>query len=326
MPKILARYGNRLATLIFSGLLFLSLLALAFGGSSYVIVPGFILYFISCSLIIATLDIFIEDFSQSSSVGKFRGFYISVVNVAWVVSVMISGSVIAKSSFRGIYLLSALFMLLVLAVFILFLHNFKDPKYKKISVLKTVRVFIRNKNISRIYFIDLVIKFFYAWMIIYTPIYLNEYLHFTWNQIGLIFTVMLLPFVILSFPLGMVSDKIGEKKIMSVGLLIMSLSTCLIPLLTEPKVYLWALLLLATRIGAASAEAMAESYFFKVINEENADDISFFRNTSPLSYIIAPMLAIPVLLYAPSFKYLFFILSAILLLGFLASLRLRDVK
>ena len=163
-------------------------------------------------------------------------------------------------------------------------------------------------------------------MIIYTPIYLNQYLHFNWEQIGFIFTIMLLPFVFLSFPLGAISDRSGEKKILLIGLLIMSLATLSIPFIKTPSVLIWALALFCTRVGAASAEAMAESYFFKVVSEENSDTISFFRNTSPLSYIIAPLLAIPVLFYIPSFQYLFYVLGAILLFGFFVSLRLKDVR
>ena len=70
---------------------------------------------------------------------------------------------------------------------------------------------------------------------------------------------------------------------------------------------------------------LTDSYFFKVVTEENADLISFYRNTSPVSYIIAPLIAIPVLIYVPSFKYIFFVLGAIVLSGFFVSLRLKDV-
>lgn len=326
MEKILLRLGNRRATLWFSIILFFSLLLLAIGTNQLIIIPAFVLYWISASFIIATLDIFVEDFSKNSAIGRFRGFYLSIINVAWVLAQMLSGSIIAKSSFQGIYLISAMFMLLVVLIFVFFFHNFIDPKYKRVSIAKTIRLFIRNRNISKIYFIDLIIKFFYAWMVIYTPIYLNEYLGFSWGQIGFIFTIMLVPFVVLSFPLGKLSDKIGEKKIMITGFLIMSLSTLAIPLITQSKVWLWVLILLCTRIGAAAAEAMAESYFFKVISEEDADEISFFRNISPVAYIIAPLLAIPVLFFIPSFKYLFFVLGAILLSAFFLSLRLKDVK
>ncbi len=325
MPKILARLGNRKTSLLFSVLTLVSFLLLALGNDKFIIVGGFILYFLANTIVGAALDIFVEDFSQNSVVGKFRGFYLTVLNVAWVIAQMISGSIIAKSSFRGIYIFSALFMILVSVMFVLFLRDFIEPKYKKVSVLKTLRLFLKNKHIGKIYILNFILQFFYAWMIIYMPIYLNYYLGFSWSQIGFIFTIMLLPFVLLSFPAGKISDKIGEKKMLAASFLIMALSTLIIPFITQEKVWMWALILFATRTGAAMISVLTDSYFFKVVTEENADLISFYRNTSPVSYIIAPLIAIPVLIYVPSFKYIFFVLGAIVLSGFFVSLRLKDV-
>ena len=326
MPEILTRWGNRRAILFSSSLILVSLVLLAIGDSAFVIIPAFILYFVSVGLVIASLDIFIEDFSKNSNIGTLRGFYLMVVNFAWVVAQMISGSIIGKSSFGGIYLFSAGFMVLLLLVFILFLRNFEDPEYKKVSISKTIRSFIQNKHISKIYLSNFILQFFYVWMIIYTPIYLHEYMGFGWDKIGIIFSIMLLPFVILDFPLGKLSDKIGEKKMLITGFLIIILSVLIIPLIKEPVLWMWASALFATRVGAATIEVMNESYFFKVVNEENADQISFFRNAPSVSYIVAPLIAVPVLFLVPSFEYLFFILGAVLLMGFFITLRLKDVR
>ena len=326
MPKILTRFGNRRATILFSSISFISLIALAFTNRGFIALPAFILYFICANFIIASLDIFIEDFSKTSSIGKYRGLYLMVINGAWVVAQTISGSIIAKSSYGGIYLYSAGFMALCASIFVVFLRDFKDPVYEKISIKRTVKVFKENKHISKIYLINLILKFFFAWMVIYTPIYLREYLHFGWSQIGLIFTIMLLPFVFLDYPLGKLSDKIGEKKMLQLGFTVTILSTLAIPLIKEPKLILWASILFATRVGAATIEVLSESYFFKVVTAEQADEITFFRNTYPLSYLIAPLLAVPILLVVPSFKYLFFILGAVMLTGLLITLRLKDVK
>ena len=86
------------------------------------------------------------------------------------------------------------------------------------------------------------------------------------------------------------------------------------------------LVLFLTRIGAATIEVMTESYFFKIVNEEHADAIAFFRNTGPVAFVIAPALAVPILIFVPSFSYIFYILGAILLVGLFIALRLKDVK
>lgn len=326
LPKILNHFGNRKTSLLLSLITVLSFIALAYGDKTSIVLLAFIVYFAVTNFIFMSLDIFIEDFSKNSSIGKFRGFYLMIVSSAWVISQMIWVSIINKSSYQGIYLYGAGFMILVSSIFVLFLHDFKDPKYKRVTILKTIKFFIENKNISKIYLVNLILKFFFAWMVIYTPIYLHEHLLFRWEQIGFIFTIMLLPFVILEFPLGKLSDKMGETKMLTWGFIITILSTFAIPFINIPKVWLFALVLFCTRVGAATIEVMSESYFFKKVHEENSDAISFFRNTGPLSFIIAPLCAIPVLLFIPSFKYLFFALSIVLMLGLLITLRIKDVK
>ncbi len=326
MPDLLTKIGNRLTTLVFGVLTLLSYLGLAFSNNSSVIVASFILYFVSTNFILASLDIFIEDFSSKRNIGSARGMYLMIINSAWVISQVISGSIIAKSSFKGIYLFSAGFILLFSVIFIIFLKNFKDPKYKKVPVIKTARVFINNKNISRIYVLNFLLRFFFAWMIIYTPIYLVNYMNFGWAEIGGMFSIMLLPFVFLGFPLGKLSDKIGEKKILTIGFLVSAFSLAFIPFFVMPNFWLWAGILFMTRVGAATIEVMSETYFFKSVSEEDDDVISFFRNTMPLSFIVAPLVAIPVLYLVPSFKYIFFVLSAVMFFGALVSLRLRDVR
>jgi MFS family permease len=163
-------------------------------------------------------------------------------------------------------------------------------------------------------------------MIIYTPIYLHEEIGFGWNEIGTIFSIMLLPFVILTFPLGKMSDSVGEKKMLKIGFLISAISTFFIPFISIKTVWIFALILFITRVGASIIEAMSEIYFFKIISEENADVISFFKNTYPLSFVVAPLVATVLLFFLPHFSYLFPILSIILFLGLMLTLRLRDVK
>ena len=113
MPKLLNIFGNRFTTLIFSFTGFISLIALSFSTKSYIIISAIIIYFISTDMIIASLDIFIENFSKNSNIGKFRGLYLMIINFSWILAQMISGSIIAKSSFKGIYLFSASFVFLV---------------------------------------------------------------------------------------------------------------------------------------------------------------------------------------------------------------------
>lgn len=326
IPQVMQRIGNRRSAMWLSLGLAISFLLMGIDGSGILAIPAFIGAFVTSSLLITCLDVFVENYTRGKSIGRSRGIYLTAMNVAWVVAQPLSGSIISKSSFHGIYIFSCLFMFLVTFIFGFFLHNFQDPEYRKVKLRKTIRTFIRRANLHRAYLINLILKFFYAWMVIYTPIYLHENMGFGWDKIGIIFSFMLLPFVLVTFPLGNLSDKIGEKKMLIYGFVINIAAIALMPFIKSPTLYLWAIVLFATRVGAATIEVMNESYFFKVVKEEEADEVAFFRNTQALAYLLAPALAIPVFIFTPSFEYIFFVLVAIMLVGLLITLRLRDVK
>ncbi len=325
MPKLMQLLGNRKVAMWLSATLTATLLTMGISNGNLTIL-AFVLSFIVSNLLITSLDIFVEEYSNTKNTGKVRGAYLALMSLAWVVAQLISGSIINKSSFSGIYIFSSLFMLLTTFIFAFFLHDFKDPIYKKFALVKTLRTFAKSPNLRKAYLINLVLKFFFVWMIVYTPIYLHENIGFNWGQIGIIFSIMLMPFVLVTFPLGELSDKIGEKQMLIYGFLIMATSTAIIPFITLPQVYIWAAILFATRLGAATVEIMNESYFFKLVHEENVDEVAFFRSTQPISYLTAPLLATLVLFFTPSFEYIFFVLAAVILFGLFITLRLRDVK
>ncbi len=326
MPDVLSRLGNKITTVFLGLATVAAFVVLAISSNIILVLSAFIIHFLCINLLFANLDIFMEDFSSHKSIGGARGIYLAVMHVGWVLSQLVSGTIIARSSFEGLYLLSAFFMLIFSLIFIFSLRDFRDPKYEKVPILKTIKVFIQDKHLSKIYLVSFILKLFYAWMIIYTPIYLSQHIGFAWSEIGIIFSIMLLPFILLSFPLGRLSDSIGERKMLLLGFLIASIATAIIPFVSIKEIWVWALVLFMTRVGAATIEIMSESYFFKYITKKNADEMSFFKNTGPLSYVIAPILAIPTLYFVPSFEYLFYILGIVLLLGFFIALRLKDVK
>ena len=163
-------------------------------------------------------------------------------------------------------------------------------------------------------------------MIIYTPIYLNQYIGFNWEKIGIIFTIMLLPYILFELPIGYLADwRFGEKEFLTAGFLITSLSTVAIVFIGSTNFILWIIILFLTRVGASFIQISSESYFFKQVDDTNVNIISFFRNASPLAYIIAPLIATIFLTFF-AYQYLFLALALIMLFGLRYSLTLHDTK
>jgi MFS family permease len=172
--------------------------------------------------------------------------------------------------------------------------------------------------------INFILQFFYAWMIVYTPIYLHQHIGLTWQQTGIIFTMMLSPFVLFELPIGILIDKyhVRKRTLLYIGVAIMGLSTLTISLIFSQSILIWGIILFATRTGAALIEATAEIYFFTHIKEEDTHLLGVYRDMTHVAYIIAPLLATLIFIFLP-FQYLFLILGLLIFSGFYYIPRLK---
>ncbi len=152
-------------------------------------------------------------------------------------------------------------------------------------------------------------------MAIYMPIHLYFDVGFNWPEIGTMFSIMLLPFILFQIPLGSIEDrKHDEKQILVTGFLIMSIATILMSFIVEKNFILWTALLFISRIGASFVEVSTESYFFRHISTENASYVSIFRMTRSIPYLVIPVISYFAITYLGS-QYLFLITGIIVFLG-----------
>jgi MFS family permease len=316
--NLLGTFGNKKFVLYLLLVNMLGLLGLILSSDPYVIGLSFIALLSTNTLVLLCLDIFIEHFGSIESIGKTRGLYLTITNLAWMLSPLITAMLIAREGgYKAIYVV-AFFTTLVTAIGLLMsVKKFKDKVYQKTPFLETYTFLKKNPHMLAITIINFILQFFFVWMVIYTPIYLIGHIGFVWDQIGVIFTIMLAPFVIFGLPIGILIDRYHVKKraLIYIGFIITIVSTALIAFLTTHSIAIWALVLFLTRMGAAIIETTSEIYFFTHVTEEETYLLGIFRDMVPISYIVAPLLATMVFAYLP-FKYLYIVLSIILLSGF----------
>lgn len=327
IPLVLRKIGNYKTSFLFFILNILSLLALAFCSNPLLVGLTFIIHLILTTLLSFNLDVFLENSSEDESTGYIRGSYLTLVNIAWLISPLVTGFVLTNGDYWKIFTISAIVSLLVVFLLSQNFRKFQDPIYEKTKFWKTLKIIGKRKNIFRIFFSQLFLRFFYSWMVIYMPIYLHEHIGFDWSIIGIIFTVMLIPFVLMELPLGKLADnKIGEKEILNIGFIITAVATGTITFITSTNPIVWAFVLFMTRVGASMIEISSESYFFKKIKSDDTNILSVFRMSRPIAYTFGPLLA-SVLLFFVDFKFLFIILGFIVLIGGLSfGLRIKDTK
>ncbi len=327
IPLLLRRAGNVRTTslLILLSVTVLLGLHLSVALPAGLVVLLFILYNATNNLVSYCFDLFVEHFSKAESVGQERGFYLTITNLAWLFAPLLAGILISSAGFSLLYGISGMIVAVTGIIVVAGFKGFVDPKYDNAPVFKLLFSFDRERNIIHIIAINFLLQFFYAWMVVYTPLYLHMELGLDFGTIGIIFTIMLLPFVLIQFPLGWIADKIyGEKELLALGFLIMAIATFFVPHVPHSLFFLAGILFLS-RVGASTVEVMSETYFFKKVDEREPRILSLYRLMTPIAYIVGPLTGGLVVNYF-GFEPLFAILGVLLLIGIPLSLRLHDTN
>ncbi|MBI2482188.1 MAG: MFS transporter [Candidatus Vogelbacteria bacterium] len=332
-PTLIKWFGNIAITTGVASLTLLSLVLLSSAPSIKWWALGlFGFYYAAMFVLRFTLDLYLEHLSTDERTGEIRGLFLTIINVAWLLSPLVAGVMITAWGFSSLYFLAALMLVPLLYVAGHYLSRAEaKPKYLGRSQLSVIiglltRTDIKTSNLRRILVIDLLLNFFYAVMVIYSPLYLIQTIGLSWSELGVVFTIMLLPFVLFEYPLGRLADRwIGEKEILATGLVIAGLSTLFIPLVATKSLVIWSALLFMTRVGASAIEAMKEIYLFKKIDSNDTSIVSLSRDAIPLSYIIAPLAVSTFLVYF-LLSHIFYALGLLMFIGLIPTYRLQDTK
>ena len=326
-PKLIKKLSNYFLTKIILVLHAVSLLGMVVTNGPFSAFLATILFTISTNLLWINMDVLIETFSHNSATGRIRTMYFTFINFGWIISPFLSSYLIKWGDYQLPFLISAF---LAIPVFLILLYQGKNLKDKVIYSKERIGLVLKktwqNANLRGIFFISLLLSLFYTTAVVYVPIYLYQNMGINWQTLGLMFSIMLIPFLIFEIPAGIIADKyIGEKEILYLGFFILVSSLFLFFYLQVTTFWIWAGVLFLSRIGAALIEAMRETYFFKIVDAKDVGYINVFRTTTPLGYVIGPALAVLILRFFP-LNYLFLIIALISLSGFIFIASIKDTK
>ena len=286
----------------------------------------FLIHLEAIALIYFNFDIFMESATKDEGkTGEIRAAYLTMANITIVLAPLVISFILVNNNYSLVYLFSAL-LLLPLYKLIKKLKTAKTGSIKHIRLVETILDYRKDRDLYNISMSGFLLQSFYAFMVIYTPIYLVKHIGFSWSEIGVMFTIMLLPFVFFELPVGELADRrYGEKEFLTIGFIIMGLCTLVMSFLTYKSFIAWTIILFLSRVGASFVEITTESYFFKHVDQDKTDIISFFRISRPVSFIIVP-LVFALSLQFISFQYIFTIVGAFMIIGTHYSLALHDTR
>jgi MFS family permease len=332
MSMSLAKYIRKFHTYNFTaGLVVAEILVtilLAISHNMYLVALFFIIHFVLQALLYVCLNVFVESFSKHAETGSIRGLFLALFNMGILISPLVGGTLLSRTSFEVLYIVAAL----MLVPFLFFLHKYlshvREPAYHTIDMAGALKVAWKNKNIRAALIAVLVVQCFYAVMIIYSPLYLATIGIPLTVYLSFILPLALIPLVLLPYELGMLADtRFGEKELLIIGLLILVVTTFLCVIVTSSDPRIWVLILLVSRIGASCVETMAFTYFFKKVGPEDASLTALFSNAYSAATIIVGAVGIavaPLLIMRP--QLMFVILGCAILWSVSYILPMRDTR
>lgn len=332
ISRVLHLTGNYHVTLLLATLELVGLIGMGMADSLRSAVPFFLIHQTVVPLILFNLDVFMEKLigDKEQTTGGRRGLLLGIMSFAGGIAPLTAGFLLgtdaATPNFQLVYGVSAFLLLLFMFIIVRYFRQFPDPVYSEIKVLPAIRSFWVDSNIRNVFCAHFLLQLFFAWMVIYAPLYLITEVGLRWSEVGLVVFVGMMAYVISEYPIGVIADRyIGEKEMMALGFLIMAVSSSWIAFVDTTDVLPWMIVLFMTRFGASFVETTSESYFFKHTDASDTNIISFFRITRPLSYVIGALVGSLTLLYLP-FNLIFVVLGILLLPGLFFTMRLVDTK
>jgi len=326
-PYFIKKFNNYRSTGIISSLFLISLAGLSFSTNYILIFLFFILMQVALNLIWINMDIFVENFSSNNTIGKTRTVYFTIINLAWILSPIIAAQLINFNNYSKVFLVASLLIVPFLLIFLLYANKITSKvSYGKMNIKKTIKKMYADHNLRGIFWLAMLLNVFFNAAVIFVPIYLNKVIGFSWTELGLMFSIMLLPFIIVEIPAGIIADKyLGEKEMLYLGYLIIIICLCLFFTSSSTSFWFWTIILFFSRVGAALVEAMRETYFFKKIHAKDIDKINVFRAAIPFGYVFGSLISSIVLIFLP-IQYVFLVTAIVLCSAFPFLTIIKDTK
>lgn len=328
-PLLLQLIGNVRLVTVLMGLCVVTLFFIGLAPSTAVVAGSFILFYALSPIIYLNLDVFTETLigGEEGATGSVRGLTLTLMSIAALAAPYSMGLIIGDGNNLGsIYFIAMGVGILFMAFIIGAFRHFYDPNYEAIRFKLLLKTAYQNTNVLIVLYAHFLLQLFFAWIIIYFPLYLATEVGLSWRSISEIIAFGLLAYIIFEYPIGLLADKyIGEKEMMAIGFVVLALSSAFIPVTATFGVFGWMLLMFISRVGASLVEVTTESYFFKQVKGSDISVISLFRIMRPLATFVGALLGTLTLVFLP-LQFMFYVLGAIMATGTFATLILVDTK
>ena len=246
--KSLKHYHNYRTTSTLILLQIFSLAMMSFVTNPFVISFYTLIYLSIVTLLATSLNLYIDEWAEHEDMGVVRGVNMVITALSLIFGLFLSKIILSvKYNFTGLivsHINHQYGMLIIVNIFILvimqilvkhYYSHISEPKYAGGHMWKVIWQLYRNKDLYGVFIANLALQFYVTIMIAYFVTYLIKFNFVNISEyVGYIMPLALLPFVLLPYKVGQLADKkYGEKEFMIAGLVIMSISMLLVPILSH---------------------------------------------------------------------------------------------
>lgn len=327
LPRMIAAYGAQRLTLYLAITEMIMIYAVAAAPSTIASALIIVLVVALQPLLYYGLDILLEAATDgAATTARTHTLFLTGGNFGALTAPLLISTLLAGTEHYSIVFFAAATAVVPFVILFVARQLPKGETPHPAHVRNAVADIAHNRDLTAVTFAHFVLYLFYMWAPLYIPVYLHAVLGIPWLTLGWMFSVMLIPYILIEYPAGWVADRfLGDKDLMLAGFLIAGSALAAVSTITAQSTPFYILsILLATRAGAALIESMTEAHFFRCISQKDISSVSIFRGVWPLATCIAPLVASLILSFS---GYPFFFILAggfVVIAGVTAVFFIRD--
>ncbi len=327
MPNVFTAYGTKRALMLLGLVEMIIVIGLSLAKSALPATILFTLQGICAYNMFLGLDLLLEAHTiDEQNTGRLRGLFLVCANASVLAASLSLGFILTDHNYGDVFLIAAasLAPFILIAAALPAISRVNAPIH--ISFRTTVRSIVTRADILPTISAHFLLLMSFMWFIIYIPLHLYNHIGFSWQTIGFLIALSLVPSILFEFPIGIMADLFwGEKEMAVIGFVILILSTAAVSFTATTNIIPWAIAVFFMGLGGAMVEVTTESHFFKRVSAQDAELIGIFRMLRPIAAIVGPAIASIALFFVP-FSMIFVVFGVVLILGIPLSLSIVDTR
>ena len=252
-----------------------------------------------------TFEIIFRDNSKNKELNKKEGILYSLENLGWVIGPLIATLILTKKGMNHVFLIAGIIFLIAIAT--LYSTKIKNIEKTRKSIdkkyIQNLLDFIKNKRLRIPYLMSLGISFWWGIIYIYVPLFAIAK-GVSGQEIGIFFSILVIPLVLTEFKVGKLSQKIGLKTFFIIGFL--GLSIISLTLFIVQNIYYQLGLIILASFFVGCLEPTQEIFFFRQVTKVEEEKYFPTYKTSWITgnFMSQIIIAGILLFFSDNFSYL----------------------